>query len=135
MPQGPCARLEAGLSGHAARPPMQMPADASHTSRHAARSAAVSTAQAQAIPSKSSQRTRRSLPSPDPLSCCSSLPVRALETQVIDQNLQVARRLGLTGMPALIRGDGEVVSGVMPLPLLDAWLDAGTKTAQAATQP
>ena len=63
------------------------------------------------------------------------MPERALETQVIDQNVQVARRLGLTGMPALIRGDGEVVSGPMPLPLLSAWLGAGTKVAQAATQP
>ena len=59
------------------------------------------------------------------------MPERALETQVIDQNLQVAKRLGLTGMPTLIRGDGEVVSGAMPLPMLSAWLDAGTKVAQA----
>lgn len=63
------------------------------------------------------------------------MPARALETQVIDQNLQLARRLGLTGTPALIRADGEVASGVMPLPLLSAWLDAGTKVARAATQP
>lgn len=63
------------------------------------------------------------------------MPERALETQVIDQNLQVAKRLGLTDMPALIRDDGEVVSGVMPLPMLSAWLDAGTKVAQAAMQP
>lgn len=63
------------------------------------------------------------------------MPERALETQVIDQNLQVARRLGLTGMPALIRGDGEVVGGPMPLPMLSAWLDAGTKVAQATQQP
>ena len=63
------------------------------------------------------------------------MPERALETQVIDQNLQVAKRLGLTGMPTLIRGDGEVVSGAMPLPMLSAWLDAGTKVAQAAMQP
>ncbi len=63
------------------------------------------------------------------------MPERALETQVIDQNLQVAKRLGFTGMPALIRGDGEVVSGVMPLPALSAWLDAGMKVAQAAMQP
>jgi thiol:disulfide interchange protein DsbC len=60
------------------------------------------------------------------------MPERALETQVIDQNLQVAKRLGLTGMPTLIRGDGEVVSGAMPLPMLSAWLDAGTKVTQAA---
>ena len=62
------------------------------------------------------------------------MPERALETQVIDHNLQVARRLGLAGMPALIRSDGEVVSGPLPLPLLSAWLDAGTKVAQAAMQ-
>lgn len=60
------------------------------------------------------------------------MPERALEIQIIDQNRQVARRLGLTGMPALVRGnDGAVVSGVMPLPMLSAWLDAGTKVAQA----
>lgn len=58
-----------------------------------------------------------------------------LESQVIDQNLQVARRLGLTGMPALIRADGEVVSGVMPLATLSAWLDAGAKVAQATSRP
>ncbi len=63
------------------------------------------------------------------------MPERALETQVIDQNLQVAKRLGLTGMPTLVRGDGEVVNGAMPLPVLSAWLDAGTKVAQAAVQP
>jgi thiol:disulfide interchange protein DsbC len=60
------------------------------------------------------------------------MPERALETQVIDRNLQVAKRLGLTGMPTLIREDGEVVSGAMPLPMLSAWLEAGTKVAQAA---
>jgi thiol:disulfide interchange protein DsbC len=59
------------------------------------------------------------------------MPERALETQVIDRNLQAAKRLGLTGMPALIRGDGEVMSGAMSLPLLSAWLDASTKVAQA----
>jgi protein-disulfide isomerase len=63
------------------------------------------------------------------------MPERALETQVVDPNLQMARRLGLTGMPALIRGDGEGVGGLMPLPMLCAWLDAGTKVAQAATPP
>jgi thiol:disulfide interchange protein DsbC len=60
------------------------------------------------------------------------MPARALETQVVDQNLRLARRLGIRATPTLVRADGQVMEGVMTLPELGAWLDGKDSVAQSA---
>jgi thiol:disulfide interchange protein DsbC len=64
-----------------------------------------------------------------------NMPERALETQVIDQNLRLARRLGIRSTPTMIRADGQVVEGAMSLPELMAWLDGDTRVASEAVRP
>jgi thiol:disulfide interchange protein DsbC len=60
------------------------------------------------------------------------MPERALEAQVIDQNLRLARRLGIRATPTLVRTDGQVAEGAMSLPELMAWLDGGANLAKDA---
>lgn len=64
-----------------------------------------------------------------------NMPERALETQVIDQNLRLARRLGIRSTPTMVRADGLVVEGAMSLPELMAWLDGDTRVASEAVRP
>jgi thiol:disulfide interchange protein DsbC len=64
-----------------------------------------------------------------------NMPERALDTQVIDQNLRLARRLGIRTAPTMIRADGLVVEGAMSLPELMAWLDGDTRVASEAVLP
>jgi thiol:disulfide interchange protein DsbC len=67
-----------------------------------------------------------------------NMPERALETSlVIDQNLRLARRLGISATPTMIRADGQVVQGALSLPELMAWLDGDTRMAgePGRTQP
>jgi thiol:disulfide interchange protein DsbC len=64
-----------------------------------------------------------------------NMPERALDTQVIDQNLRLARRLGIRSTPTMVRADGQVVEGAMSLPELMAWLDGDTRVASEAVRP
>jgi len=42
-----------------------------------------------------------------------TIPEPSCETKVIDENIKLAKKLGITGTPFLILGDGRVVSGAL----------------------
>lgn len=42
----------------------------------------------------------------------------------VDRNVALASRLGITGTPTLVAGDGRKISGALPAARLEAWLNA-----------
>lgn len=53
------------------------------------------------------------------------LPPAKCDTQVIDNNIALAGKLGINGTPAIIFPDGRVVPGYMPADSLIKEVDAG----------
>jgi thiol:disulfide interchange protein DsbC len=51
------------------------------------------------------------------------IPKPTCDTKVIDENIQLAQKLGISGTPALVFGDGRKVSGAMDADKLEALID------------
>jgi thiol:disulfide interchange protein DsbC len=50
----------------------------------------------------------------------------------VDRNIALAERLGVTGTPTLIAGDGRVLAGAASTAQIDAWLSHSGETAERA---
>lgn len=53
------------------------------------------------------------------------IPAAKCDTQVLDNNIALADKLGIQGTPAIILPDGRVVSGYMPADSLIKAVDEG----------
>lgn len=62
----------------------------------------------------------------------SAVPDRSQDLAVLDRNLQLASRHGISVTPTLVRGDGVITAGALQPAELDAWLnDAGSSAPLA----